>query len=78
MKLGALNAAIDAAKGKVKVAFHFGHVAQEKGDLKAMLKAAFESKATETHLRLVPEGDYYLLQYEPGYEKLCRSCGGIA
>lgn len=56
MKLGKLNAAIDAAP-VVLVRFAWGHVALQKGSLKAMLRDHFNGeRAAETGLKLAPNG----------------------
>lgn len=56
MKLGALNAAIDAAP-KVYGVTKFGPVAFEKGSLKAALKAHFtDGRSAETGLLLNAQG----------------------
>lgn len=56
MKLGKLNAAIDAAP-KVYARTRFGKIAFEKGSLKAALKAYFDgARAVETEYWIDGEG----------------------
>lgn len=77
MKLGQLNSAIRDAS-KVYARYAFGVVPQEKTALIEALKTHYtEGKAQETGLRLVEIDGKHFLQWEPGYERKCGSCGAV-